>query len=735
MLACGDARRIEIDPIQVSRLSGDRIVTLRKAESVQKSTKSQWSKQTRLSKQALKRKAERLRTIEQLERRDLFAGDLSEATKRALATAYFVNEDAYYAAGAQVQQRLSGTGQSNSATGEGPTDKVANVTEIEPNDLRRQAQILPLGTIAGRTTAVNVSGQMSSIADEDFYAVDMRKGDILDLRLSTPSLGVVGMGLFSSSGEELYFSYGVNNGAADPGQPASRSPLFTDGTNSFSYVIDADDRYFVRVGDIRGSYILNLRAYRPTIEQSTIGTSQTVYLDFNGAVSRYETLGLDALSGFGGPLRVPSLSRYINQLGLQPEDEPALIDDIVRRTQAKFDKLAATANNGWYAQTGVPGQFNVIIKNSKDHGDLWGETNVSRVMVGGTQLELLEDDGNGLLGIAQSVDIGNFDREESALVMLDILIGSANTVAKSGAVTVAQAFAELASVVIAHEAGHFLGGPHQDPNNEIFHIMDQFYDPAVSSGSGVDGIFGTRDDVPLRFGEDAFSPLNPGQSHPLRQNPSTIGNGVNNSDNIVAFGMSTGLVGATVQGIQFNDRNRNGRQDPGDEGLNGWTAYADLNGNAILDGSEPRANSGPDGRYSLATPPGTFNVRTLPAVNWIITTPASGYISVNAAANQVVTGINFGNVLPEPSVTGYKWNDLNADGIRDTNEPGLEGIWIYLDLDGDKRLDLGEPAYKTKPDGSYILSPPRAGSYSIREVLDPGFLQTFPVSGRSQRQL
>ncbi len=38
-------------------------------------------------------------------------------------------------------------------------------------------------------------------------------------------------------------------------------------------------------------------------------------------------------------------------------------------------------------------------------------------------------------------------------------------------------------MVIAHEAGHILGGSHQDPNNDIFHIMDQFYDPAVSSGA------------------------------------------------------------------------------------------------------------------------------------------------------------------------------------------------------------------------------------------------------------
>ncbi len=139
---------------------------------------------------------------------------------------------------------------------------------------------------------------------------------------------------------------------------------------------------------------------------------------------------------------MPPLSRYIGQLGLQQEDLPGLIDNIVRRVQSKFDRVAATANNGAYKATGVPGQYNVTILNSKDHGDPWGQTNVSRIMVGGTQLEIIEDDQIGLLGIAQSVDEGNFDREESALVMLDILIDSANTIARSGTTTVADAFAE-----------------------------------------------------------------------------------------------------------------------------------------------------------------------------------------------------------------------------------------------------------------------------------------------------
>lgn len=48
--------------------------------------------------------------------------------------------------------------------------------------------------------------------------------------------------------------------------------------------------------------------------------------------------------------------------------------------------------------------------NSKDSPDLWGGKNVSRVIVGGTQAEA----GLATIGIAQSIDPGNFATQETA---------------------------------------------------------------------------------------------------------------------------------------------------------------------------------------------------------------------------------------------------------------------------------------------------------------------------------
>lgn len=649
------------------------------------------------------------------------ASDFSPMATSVLKRALFTGEAAYQAAGSKIDALVGGSGgNTGGGTGEGVSDSPVNLAEQEPNNTRLTAQYVPLGFGPGQSSVVNVTGRSSTIFDEDYYTFDLKKGDIFDTRVLGAVTGSVGVGLYDPSGNEIAFYTSPGN-SIFPGTPPTKSPLFRDGLTSFSYVIDRDGRYTARVGDVTGAYTLNLRTYRPTIEQSPIGTRQTIFLDFNGETFRSETIpGLVQLGAPAGSLRVPPLSRYLTQIGLTAADEPALIADITARVQSKFNMIAQTANNGFYDATGTPGEYSFKIVNNLTDPNVWGRENVSRVIIGGTQLEIFNDDGNGLLGIAQSVDVGNFDREETALVMLDIIIDSVNNdIVYSGSATRAHAFAELLAMVIAHEAGHYLGGAHQNPNNDIYHVMDQFYDPVISSGSGLDGIFGTRDDVPLRFGEDEYSPNNPGIP--------TTASGLANSDNVLAFGMSTGKVGATVNGTIFNDVNRNGRIDGGDGGIAGWTLWADLNNDKMINNGEPRTATNSAGTYSLRVTPGTFNLRVSAAPDYVATLASSQLLTV--ATDQTVSGVNFGFNLPSNVATGFKWNDLNGDGVRDANEPGLAGIWMYLDIDGDDRLDIGEPAAKSGADGSYTLTPPAAGTYVIRENLEPGYLQTFPLSG------
>lgn len=667
-------------------------------------------------KRALKKAPKRARLFELLERRELMAGDFSPSVESLLSRMYFRNEEAYTRAGTVMSGGgTSGSSGGTGGIGSGESNNPLSISEVEPNNFVARAQLLPLSA----SQPVNVSGTFASVIDEDYFALDLNKGDILDTRL----VGVPGtrptLALLDANTQELLFAQGrfLGGNAFPPS-----SPLYKDGLTTLPYVIATSGRYYMRVGDGVGSYVLNLRVHRSTFEAEPIGTQQTLYIDFDGSLTRSETLNLTALGVPPGTLRIPPLSRYMPQLGLTAADAPAVARNTMARVEQKMrTSLAARSNNGFYGATGNPGEFNVRLVSSYDSPDLWGQPNVSRVLVGGTQTEIGLDPGTGLLGIAQSVDVGNFGREESGLVMVDILIADSMDPALvpiAGNVSRSDLFAELLSMVIAHEAGHFLGGVHQDPNNLQYGVMDQFYDPAIVSGAGRDGIFGTRDDEPLYFSVDEYSPT---AGIPF-------GGGVNDSANMLAFGMSTGTIGGTVTGTVYSDVNRNSRQDVGELGIAGWQVFIDSNNNAVLDVGEPRTTTDASGRYTLRSASGTQVVRVVRPAGWLASNSAEESKSVAVTLGGTITA-NFGSFAPSGSSTGFKWLDINGDGIRDASEPGIAGVYIYLDLDGDGRPDVGEPAAITKADGSYVLNPPIAGTYTIREVVDPGYVQTFPLGG------
>ena len=200
------------------------------------------------------------------------------------------------------------------------------------------------------------------------------------------------------------------------------------------------------------------------------------------------------------------------------------------------------------------------------------------------------------------------------------------------------------------------------------------------------------------------------------------------SPDVVAFGMATGKVGGSISGVVYNDFNRNSRQDAGEPGLSGWQVYADANNNSVLDPKEARATTDSFGRYTLRTGVGSQVVRVVRPAGWFASNTAEESKSVTVTLNGTASA-NFGSFAPSGAATGFKWLDINGDGIRDVGEPGLSGVYVYLDLDGDARPDVGEPAALTKADGSYVLTPPIAGTYTIREVVDPGYVQTFPTAG------
>lgn len=200
-----------------------------------------------------------------------------------------------------------------------------------------------------------------------------------------------------------------------------------------------------------------------------------------------------------------------------------------------------------------------------------------------------------------------------------------------------------------------------------------------------------------------------------------------------------------ISGKVFNDSNNNGILDAGEAGLEGWVVYLDSNDNGVLDDSEPSTNTDTGGNYAfMGLSAGNYVVRQVGKSGWTQTLPTSdGGKYLVLVGTTVVGDKNFGNFTPSGGgctsscgggggggggtfISGQKFNDLNRNGQKDLDEPGLPGWTIYFDLNGNNALDNGEPFTVTDAQGNYTFSAVTSGLTRVREVQQFGWTQTFP---------
>ncbi|MEL6106318.1 MAG: SdrD B-like domain-containing protein [Planctomycetota bacterium] len=91
-----------------------------------------------------------------------------------------------------------------------------------------------------------------------------------------------------------------------------------------------------------------------------------------------------------------------------------------------------------------------------------------------------------------------------------------------------------------------------------------------------------------------------------------------------------------------------------------------------------------------------------------------------------ITDLSFANVSDTGTVSGVQFEDFNEDGVRDAEEPGLEGVTIFADLNGNDWPDSDEPQTQSASDGSYSLNVP-LGRQLIRTLPPRGFASTKVV--------
>lgn len=192
--------------------------------------------------------------------------------------------------------------------------------------------------------------------------------------------------------------------------------------------------------------------------------------------------------------------------------------------------------------------------------------------------------------------------------------------------------------------------------------------------------------------------------------------------NITGINFGNNQLG-TITGLKFSDTNGNALLDAGETPLPGWTIFIDANGNGTLEATEAAAVTGANGRYSFANVPvGNYTLREVQQTGWTQTTPNPGPVGITGGTNAIV---NFGN-RQFGSISGIKFNDANANGVFNAGETPLQGWTIYIDANGNGVVDPTEPTTVTGANGSYTFTNVPPGNYVLREVQQPGWVQTVP---------
>jgi hypothetical protein len=330
-----------------------------------------------------------------------------------------------------------------------------------------------LGSGPGQHPTAEVTGELTRADQVDSYQVPLRAGEVLGV---TVTGGAHRLEIYDPRGEWVEGSESDRSGS----YPAA-SPLPAGGNATVDHVAEVTGTHRVAVLRGSGSYQARLLVATPP----AVGP-QRIVLELAGATLDTRVFGTKPT--VAQPSRLSPLRTFLPRWGLRASDEPAL----ARR-------IADTVAENLGAEVGQ-----VTIADAR--ADDFGAAGVSRVVIGGTTAEA----GVDTVGISESVDPGNLAREETALVLLDRLSGPADrpdslnhylTGGGDRVPFIGRALGNIAS----HEAGHFLGSWHTDPNSGRHDLMAPG-DLVGAFGYGPDLVGGTADDTRVKFDSDAFAP-------------------------------------------------------------------------------------------------------------------------------------------------------------------------------------------------------------------------------------
>jgi hypothetical protein len=179
-------------------------------------------------------------------------------------------------------------------------------------------------------------------------------------------------------------------------------------------------------------------------------------------------------------------------------------------------------------------------------------------------------------------------------------------------------------------------------------------------------------------------------------------------------------LGASISGTVFNDANGNGVRDPGEVGMPGVTVRLTPSSGPAL-----TLTSDASGNFSfVGLSPGTYVVSEVVPPGFVQTVPPPpGTATFTLTLGQAVTGVLIGNTSAPTtgSISGTKYLDLNANGVLDPTDRPYPGIvFVLTDAVGVQRQTTSDAS------GNFSFANLPPGTYTLTEILPPGFAQTKP---------
>jgi hypothetical protein len=192
--------------------------------------------------------------------------------------------------------------------------------------------------------------------------------------------------------------------------------------------------------------------------------------------------------------------------------------------------------------------------------------------------------------------------------------------------------------------------------------------------------------------------------------------------------------GASIGDYVWLDADRDGQQEAGETGVNNVTVRL-LN---AVGATIATTTTDASGFYSFTgLQPGTYSVEFVKPSNYGFTTADQGSDTTDSDAN-VTTGrtgqytlvsgqaqltVDAGLVLG--SIGNYVWRDLNANGVQDANEIGVDGVTVRL-LNSSNVVIA---TTTTANGGAYLFSNLSPGTYTVEFVKPSGFYLTVANAG------